>query len=258
MRLTILGSGTSFGVPVVGCTCAVCTSDDPRNKRMRVGALVETDDDRRLLIDTPPEVRLQLLAAHAPGVDAVLYTHEHADHTHGIDDLRAVSARHRTVVPVYGSSGVLSQLATRFPYIFDDRIQPPPGSSKPCLRPIPLAPFEPVEIAGLSVLPLPVPHGDMTVFGYRLGPIGYVTDAKAVPPEVVERLRGVRVLVLNALFDQPHPTHLSIPEAVAVAQEIGAEQTFLTHLTHRHDHATLAQRLPVGVAPAHDGLSITF
>jgi phosphoribosyl 1,2-cyclic phosphate phosphodiesterase len=258
VRLIILGSGTSFGVPVVGCTCAVCTSDDPRNKRTRVAALVEGDDGQRVLIDTPPEVRLQLLAAGVPAVDAVLFTHEHADHIHGIDDLRALSARRRMAVPVYGSAATLTQLTARFPYIFDDRIQPPPGSSKPCLRSTPLEPFEPVEIAGMSVLPLPVPHGDVTVFGYRLGAIGYITDAKVVPAEVVERLRGVRVLVLNALFDQPHPTHLSIPEAVAVAGAVGAEQTFLTHLTHRHDHATLAARLPAGIAPAYDGLTIAF
>jgi phosphoribosyl 1,2-cyclic phosphate phosphodiesterase len=258
LRLVILGSGTSFGVPVVGCTCEVCTSDDPRDKRTRVAALVEGDDGRRLLIDTPPEIRLQLLAAGVGDIDAVLYTHEHADHTHGIDDLRALSARRRADVPVYGSSETLAQLTSRFPYIFDDRIQPPPGSCKPRLRPTPLTSFEPVDVAGMRVVPLPVPHGDVTVFGYRVGDVGYVTDAKAVPPEVVGSLRGVRVLVLNALFDQPHPTHLSIPEAVAVAEAVGAEQTYLTHLTHRHGYAALAHRLPAGVAPAHDGLTFVF
>ncbi len=258
MRLVILGSGTSFGVPVVGCRCEVCTSDDPRDKRTRVAALIESDDGRRLLIDTPPEVRLQLLVAGVGDIDAVLYTHEHADHTHGIDDLRALSARRKADVPVYGSGETLLQLTRRFPYIFDDRIQPPPGSSKPRLRPTPLTSFEPVDVAGMRVVPLPVPHGDVTVFGYRVGDVGYVTDAKAVPLDVVEHLRGVRVLVLNALFDQPHPTHLSIPEAVAVAAAVGAEQTFLTHLTHRHGYAVLARRLPVGVAPAHDGLTFVF
>jgi phosphoribosyl 1,2-cyclic phosphate phosphodiesterase len=258
LRLVILGSGTSFGVPVVGCTCEVCTSNDPRDKRTRVAALIESDDGRRILIDTPPEIRLQLLAAGVGDIDAVLYTHVHADHTHGIDDLRALSARRRAEVPVYGSPETLAQLTTRFPYIFDDRVQPPPGTTKPRLRPVALAPFTPVDVVGMSVVPLPVPHGDLTVLGYRVGAVGYVTDAKAVPPEVVEQLRGVRVLVLNALFDQPHPTHLSIPEAVAVANAVGAEQTFLTHLTHRHAYAALAGRLPVGVAPAHDGLTLVF
>jgi len=257
VRCVILGSGTSFGVPVVGCDCAVCTSTDPRDRRMRVAAVVTGDDGRRLLVDTPPEIRLQLLAAGVGRVDAVVYTHEHADHTHGIDDLRAMSVR-RGSLPMYGPAETLERLAARFPYIFDDRIRPQTGTSKPLLDPHPLAPFVPVEIAGFLVEPLPVPHGNLTVFGYRIGPLGYVTDAKAVPPEVVARLRGVEVLVINALFDRPHPTHLSIDEAVGVAGEVGAARTFLTHLTHRHGHAALAARLPAGVAPAYDGLTIDF
>jgi phosphoribosyl 1,2-cyclic phosphate phosphodiesterase len=176
---------------------------------------------------------------------------------HGIDDLRAVSGR-RGQVPVFGPADTLDRLASRFPYIFDAGIRPPPGTSKPELAPQALAPFVETSIAGIPVIPLPVPHGDLTVFGYRLGPVGYVTDAKSVPVEVVEQLKGVRVLVLNALFDRPHPTHLSIPEAVAVAEAVGAERTLLTHLTHRHLHAELAARLPAGVEPAYDGLAIAF
>lgn len=257
MRAVVLGTGTSFGVPVIGCDCAVCTSDDPRDRRTRVAAVVEGDDGRRVLIDTPPEIRLQLLSAGIGGVDAVLFTHEHADHTHGIDDLRALSAR-RGSLPILGSEATLVQLAARFSYIFDDRIRPQPGTSKPQLAPVPLEPFVAVEVAGLPVLPLPVPHGDLTVLGFRIGPFGYVTDAKSVPDDVVSRLRGVRVLVLNALFDRPHPTHLSIDEAVAVAEAVGAERTVLTHLTHRHGHAALAARLPAGVEPAYDGVTFAF
>lgn len=257
MRAVVLGTGTSFGVPVIGCDCAVCTSEDPRDRRTRVSAVVEGDDGRRVLIDTPPEIRLQLLGAGIPGVDAVLFTHEHADHVHGIDDLRALSGR-RGSLPVLGSAATLEQLAARFPYIFDDRIRPQPGTTKPQLAPAALEPLVEVEVAGLPVVPLPVPHGDLTVFGYRIGPFGYITDAKSVPEPVIERLRGVRVLVLNALFDRPHPTHLSIDEAVAVAVAVGAERTLLTHLTHRHAHVTLAARLPAGVEPAYDGLALTF
>jgi phosphoribosyl 1,2-cyclic phosphate phosphodiesterase len=257
VRAVVLGTGTSFGVPVIGCDCAVCTSEDPRDRRTRVSAVVEGDDGRRVLIDTPPEIRLQLLAAGIPGVDAVLFTHEHADHVHGIDDLRALSGR-RGSLPVLGSAATLEQLAARFPYIFDDRIRPQPGTTKPQLAPAALAALVEVEVAGLPVVPLPVPHGDLTVFGYRIGPFGYITDAKSVPEPVIARLRGVRVLVLNALFDRPHPTHLSIDEAVAVAVAVGAERTLLTHLTHRHAHATLAARLPAGVEPAYDGLALAF
>ena len=257
MRAVVLGTGTSFGVPVIGCDCPVCTSPDPRDRRTRVAAVVEADDGRRVLIDTPPEIRLQLLAAGIGGVDAVLFTHEHADHVHGIDDLRALSAR-RGRLPVLGSAATLDELALRFPYIFDDRIRPQPGTSKPQLAPSVLEPLVEVDVAGLPVMPLPVRHGDLTVFGYRIGPFGYVTDAKDVPPVVIERLRGVRILVLNALFERPHPTHLSFGEAIAVAEAVGAARPLLTHLTHRQTHAALAARLPAGVEPAHDGLVLTF
>lgn len=257
MRLVVLGSGTSFGVPVLGCDCAVCRSNDPRDRRTRVAALVEGADGRRVLIDTPPEIRLQLLRAEVGAVDAVLYTHDHADHVHGIDDLRAISAR-RGSLPVYGPAETLRGLATRFRYIFDAAVRPQPGTSKPELEPVPLEPFREVEVGGLPVLPLPVPHGDLEVFAYRIGPVGYVTDAKAVPAAVVDRLRGVHVLVLNALFERAHPTHLSIPEALEVAAAVGAERTLLTHLTHRHGHAALAARLPAGVEPACDGLTVAF
>lgn len=257
MRLVVLGCGTSFGVPVLGCDCAVCASPDPRDRRTRVAAVVEGDDGRRILIDTPPELRVQLLGAGIGHVDAVLFTHEHADHVHGIDDLRAISAR-RGPLAVFGSADTLARLAQRFAYIFDPRVRPQPGTSKPELLPTALPPGEPQEIAGLTVLPLVVPHGDLDVYGYRIGPVGYVTDAQRVPPDVVARLRGVRVLVLNALFDRPHPTHLSIPEAIDVARAVGAERTLLTHLTHRHGYAALAARLPPGIEPAHDGLTVTF
>ena len=257
MELTILGSGTSFGVPQVGCDCAVCRSEDPRDRRTRVAALVDTDAGTRVLIDTPPELRLQLLRAGASAVDAVLYTHDHADHVHGIDDLRAVSVRHGKL-PIYGPAEVLERLTARFPYIFDAAVRPPRGTSKPELVPHPLEAGVPTTIAGCEVLPLAFAHGTMRVFGYRLGDIAYVTDVKTVDAEAIARLRGVRILVLNALFEKPHPTHLSIPEAIEVARAIGAERTLLTHLTHRTAHADLAARLPAGIEPAYDGLHIAF
>lgn len=257
MRLLVLGSGTSFGVPVIGCACPVCRSSDPRDRRTRTSALIETDDQQRILIDTPPELRLQLLSAGVGQVDAVLYTHDHADHLHGIDDLRAVSVRHGTL-PLYGPPDTLERIRRRFPYIFDPEVVPPRGTSKPELCPMPLEPGRVMEVAGTDVLPLAVAHGSMTVYGYRVGPVGYVTDAKSLSEETIEALRGVRVLVVNALFEQPHPTHLSIPEAVEVARTVGAERTYLTHLTHRFSHAELTRRLPEGVEPAYDGLLATF
>ena len=257
MRLTVLGSGTSFGVPVIGCACDVCTSPDPRDRRMRVAAVVEGDAGQRILIDTPPELRLQLTGAGVETVDAVLYTHDHADHVHGIDDLRALSVRTGRL-PIYGPADTLDRLAMRFPYIFDDAIQPPQGTSAPELERVSLEAGTEVAIAGLPVLPLAFEHGSVTVFGYRFGAAAYVTDVKAVTGEALDRLRGVRVLVLNALFERPHPTHLSIPEAIAVARAVGAGRTLLTHLTHRTAHEALAQRLPEGIEPAYDGLSVEF
>ena len=257
MKLTFLGTGTSFGVPQLGCGCAVCRSTDPRDRRTRVGAAVETDGGAVLLIDTPPELRLQLLAAHITRVDAVLFTHEHADHTHGIDDLRAITARRDIHLPMYGSAETLEGLAQKFNYIFDDDVRPVPGSSKPQGRAVVLAPGAPVRIADVDVTAVPVPHGPVTVYAYRIGPLAYVTDAKSMPQSAIAMLRGARVLVINALFHVPHASHLSVPEAIAASRAVGAERTYLTHLTHDNFHAALEAELPPGIAPAYDGLSIT-
>jgi phosphoribosyl 1,2-cyclic phosphate phosphodiesterase len=220
-----------------------------------VAAVVESDDGARLLIDTPPELRLQLLAAGIRSVDAVIYTHDHADHVHGIDDLRAMSVKNGQL-PVYGPAEVLERLAVRFPYIFDDNVKPPPGSSKPNLGRVMLEAGVQVTIGGLPVLPLEFDHGTMRVFGYRIGALGYVTDVKQVSDEAVAELRGVQLLVLNALLDRPHPTHLSIAEAVDVARRIGAPRTLFTHLTHHHCHTELAEKLPPGIEPAYDGQTV--
>jgi len=255
VRLVLLGTGTSFGVPQVGCHCRTCTSPDPRDRRTRTAALVEAAPETgggRLLIDTPPELRLQLVAQDVSHVDAVLYTHAHADHVHGIDDLRGFSVHAPDGLRAFGPADALAELGRRFAYAFD-ATPPRQGTSKPRLVAVPLTAFEPIDIAGLRVLPLPLPHGGMTVFGYRIGPIAYLTDAKVVPEAVRSRLEGVEVLVLNALLPGPHPLHLSIPEAVATAQAVGARRTLLTHLTHATPHAELAAALPTGVEPAFDG-----
>lgn len=257
MKLTFLGTGTSFGVPQVGCGCAVCRSADPRDKRTRVGAVVESEG-LRLLIDTPPELRLQLIAAGIDRVDAVLYTHDHADHTHGIDDIRAFSVRRDGALPVYGPAETLETLVRKFPYIFDSAMKPLPGTSKPEGFAQPLDAGVPARIGHLDVTPVAVPHGRLRVFGYRIGPLAYVTDAKALPDDVVALLRGAEVLVLNALFRTAHPTHLSINEAVEAARRVGARRTFLTHLTHETSHAELAASLPDGIEPAFDGLTVEF
>ena len=255
MRLKLLGTGTSFGVPQIGCRCPTCTSSDPRDRRSRTAALIETRG-KRLLIDTPPELRLQLVAAGIDRVDAVLFTHAHADHVHGIDDLRALSVLQGAVLPAYGSRETMAELAVKFPYIFNPSFVVPAGTSKPELAPHVLEGGVTVAIAGVAVLPLSLPHGDQRVLGYRIGPIAYITDVKTIPDDAIAALAHLDVLVLNALLSRPHPLHLSVPEAVAVAQRIGARRTLFTHLTHENTHAALAAKLPAGIAPAYDGLVI--
>lgn len=254
MRLTFLGTGTSFGIPQVGCDCAVCRSSDPRDRRTRSGALLRTETGT-LLIDTPPELRLQLLSAAVSHVDAVLYTHEHADHINGIDDLRIFSVMEQRSISCYGPAKALDKIRQGFSYIFDDA-SAFAGTAKPRLALCPLEPGLIRPIAGIPVLPLAFDHGFIQVFGYRFGPVAYVTDVKSVPEKAREQLRGLKVLVLNALRWSHHPTHLSISEAIETAQAIGAEQTLFTHLTHETGHAELAGQLPAGISPAYDGLSI--
>ena len=258
MRLTFLGTGTSIGVPVIGCSCATCTSDDPRDRRTRHGALLSLERGN-LLIDTPPELRLQLLAAGVSEVGAVWYTHLHADHVHGIDDVRVFSARGRAPVPAYLPGELLGQMRTRFSYMFDNWIEPPEGTTKPRIALHSYSGGVPVEVLGTEVTPFRVPHGPADAFGLRVGSLGYVTDAKSLPAAAREILDGVEVLVLNALWrGRVHPTHFNVEEAVEVAREIGARRTFLTHLTHFVGYRELAESLPRGIAPAYDGLTVEF
>jgi len=256
MKLRFLGTGTSFGVPVIGCGCVTCTSTDPRDRRLRHAALLE-EDGRRLLVDTPPELRLQLIAAGAGRVDAVWYTHTHADHVHGVDDLRIFSERGAGAVLAYASEADAAVLRERFAYVFDSSIRPVAGTSTPEVELRTFRSYEPVTVAGFDMLPLPVPHGRVSVHGFRVGGLGYITDGKLLPPATEEALRGVRVLVLNALWiGRPHPTHFSVEEACDAAARVGAERTYLTHLSHRTKHDELQAVLPPGVFAAYDGLEV--
>lgn len=255
MRLTFLGTGTSYGVPVIGCDCATCMSDDPRDHRTRHAVLLENDDGR-VLVDTPPELRLQLTRAGVGAVDAVWITHEHADHIHGVDDLRAISARRGRHLDVHASPQAERALRQRFGYIFSD-FRPPPGTTKPELRLLTYDALDAVQVGPFTFRALPVQHGPMTVFGFRVGALGYITDAKTLGPGTREALDGVRTLVLNALwFGNPHPTHLNMEEAVELARDIGAERTWITHITHRVRHGEIERLLPPDVRPAYDGLTV--
>jgi phosphoribosyl 1,2-cyclic phosphate phosphodiesterase len=210
-----------------------------------------------ILIDTPPELRLQLVEARTRRIDAVWFTHAHADHTHGIDDLRAFSARARHSLPAFADPATATFLRRTFAYIFDPAYRPPEGTTKPEIALHEFTPDESIDVAGFPLRPVPVPHGDMVAWGFRTGPLGYVTDAKEVPAPSFDVLRGVRVLVLNALwFGNPHPTHLNVEEAIELARRVGAERTYLSHLTHRVCQRDLDRRLPAGVHAAYDGLEI--
>jgi phosphoribosyl 1,2-cyclic phosphate phosphodiesterase len=252
LRLTMLGSGTSTGVPVIGCDCAVCRSTDPRNRRLRPGLHLEAAGGS-IVIDTSPDFRQQALRFGIERVDAVLYTHSHADHVFGLDDLRIFNFRQRGSIPCFGSAETMSRMRQIFTYVFDEGQE---GGGKPRLELSPVrAPF---QLLGEQVVPIPVGHGAMEVFGFRVGRFACVTDVNFISEESFALLSGVDLLVLSALRYRPHPTHFSLAEAIAVAQRIGARRTLLTHIAHDIDHGRLLVELPPGIELGYDGLVATL
>lgn len=248
MRVTMLGSGTSTGVPVIGCSCTVCTSASPRNKRWRPGLKLEIGD-RVALVDTPTDLRAQALRFGLPRVDAVVFTHAHADHVFGLDEVRIFNFRQRMAIPCYGSAATLQALRRTFAYVFEAGQE---GGGKPQLDLIEVSGR--FSLLGEEVVPVPVWHGEMEVYGYRIGGFAYVTDCNVIPESSFDLLAGVEVLVLDALRYRPHSTHLSVNEAVDVAARIGAPRTILTHIAHEIDHEAPAVALPPGVEFGYDGL----
>ena len=250
--LLILGSGTSTGVPMIGCHCPVCRSDDPRNQRSRCSALVRCGG-QHILIDTAPDLRFQALREGLQQVDAVLYTHTHADHVHGIDDLRSFNRRNQQPIPLYGAPECVASLQRSFPYIFMPEDN---GGFRPRLR---LETINgPFAIGSVPIIPLPIEHGADPALGYRIGDLAYLTDCNRVPAATCAALAGVKTLVIDALRFVPHPTHFTIPEAIAFAQGLGIERTILTHLTHDVDARQHGAALPTGVELAYDGQIIPF
>jgi phosphoribosyl 1,2-cyclic phosphate phosphodiesterase len=251
MRLTFLGTGTSSGVPMIGCSCAVCTSTDPRDQRLRSSVLIE-DQGTTVLIDAGPDLRQQLLRANVRALDAVLLTHEHIDHIAGIDELRAFNFFQKKPMPVYGMQRTLDAVRHMYAYAFERERYP--GTPQLDLRPIGNAPF---AIGLLRFTPVEVMHFRMTVFGYRLGDLAYVTDAKTISQTEKEKLRGCTTLVLNALRDQEHLSHLTLAEALAWVEELEPEHALFTHVSHQMGrHSDLEDRLPAKVRCAFDGLVI--
>ncbi len=248
LRVVFLGTGTSHGIPMIGCRCPVCSSGDPHDRRTRTSILIR-QGERALLVDTSPELRLQCVACGVTRVDAVLFTHQHADHIVGLDDLRRFNALQQTSLPCYGSKHTLDILQRMFPYAFAD--DPDYPSAKPHLT---LHPIDgPFELFGMPVVPVPLWHGRLPILGYRVGRFAYCTDCSRIPEESIERLSGLDVLVLDALRRRPHPTHMNLDQAVAAARRIGARRTLFTHIAHELMHEAVNAELPAGMALAYDG-----
>lgn len=253
IELTFLGTGTSNGIPVIGCPCDVCHSTDLRDRRSRTSAVVrDRSVGRTYLIDTATELRTQALAAGLNRVDAVLMTHAHADHTGGFDDLRRFNEIQEAHIPVYANAGTAQALRERYAYTFVDTFSFYGGKPDLTLHEV----DGPFDLFGREVVPVPVFHGRLPILGYRFGPLAYVTDAKQIPASSLDLLRGLDVLVLNALRERPHPTHLSLPEAVAVVEELCPRTAYLVHLSHELSHADAEALLPSGIHIAFDGLTL--
>jgi phosphoribosyl 1,2-cyclic phosphate phosphodiesterase len=253
MRVTFLGTGTSHGIPVIGCDCAVCRSDDPRNKRLRPSVLVE-DGDASVLIDATPDFRAQALRTQIRRLDAVLITHAHADHVLGLDDLRAFTERTGQPMPIYSSAKWLADIKRMFPYACTEK---PAWESLPRFQLRPIEPGTEFDVAGLRVRSVEVLHGRAKVLGFVFGrQFAYLTDCNAIAPEVVQSIRNVTVLTLDGLRHRLHPTHLTITAACEIAAQANARLTWLTHLCHEVDHAEAEQRLPPQVRLAYDNLQV--
>lgn len=250
MRIVCLGTGTSYGVPIVACDCPVCTSADPRNHRNRCSVVVELPEGN-LLIDTPPELRLSCIRDNVRRVDAVALTHTHADHIMGMDDIRRFNDLKGGALPIFAEDPFLDEVRRIFRYVF---IVSQEGGGKPKLNLTPIAIGQPFATLGSRVLPLRIFHGELPITAYRIGSFAYVTDVSAIPPETMEQLRGLEILILGAIRDQPHATHFSIPQAIEVVAELAPKRAFFTHLTHDVDYSELAGRLPHPILPAYDGL----
>jgi phosphoribosyl 1,2-cyclic phosphate phosphodiesterase len=256
MKVTVLGSGTSHGVPMIGCDCAVCLSPDSRNKRLRPSVLVTADDGASLLVDTPPEMRLAFLANGVRRLDAILYTHSHADHIFGLDDVRTFNYRTGQAMPVYAELNVLDDLRRIYEYIFKP-VQA--GGGKPLVDLHVIRPGEPLTLAGVPVLPLRVCHGRLPILAYKFGPrFAYVTDVSAIPPETWPHLEGLDLLMLDAVRRDPHETHFHLDAALETIALLQPRRTLLTHLSHDYDYAQTNAALPPGVELAYDGQTVEF
>jgi phosphoribosyl 1,2-cyclic phosphate phosphodiesterase len=253
VKITFLGTGTSQGVPVIACECAICTSTDTRNNRLRSSVMIETNG-KVFVIDSGPDFRYQMLREKVNQLDAILITHEHKDHIAGLDDVRAFNFKHDREIDVYAEERVQNALKNEFSYIFS-------GLNYPGLPRVVLHHIKEkgMNVQGVEVMPIRALHFKLPVFGFRIGDFTYITDAKTISAEEKEKIKGTKVLVLNALRRDEHISHFTLEEAIALAQEIGAEQTYLTHISHQLGlHEEVQGELPKGVYLAYDRLSLSI
>jgi phosphoribosyl 1,2-cyclic phosphate phosphodiesterase len=251
LRITFLGTGTSQGIPVITCGCEVCRSDDPRDNRLRVSILMETGD-KTIVIDSGPDFRYQMLRAKVKDLDAIVYTHEHKDHVAGLDDIRPFNYMLRKNIDIYATTQVQQALKREFSYIFAEIVYP--GTPKINVHTIGNENF---KIGKTEFVPLDIMHYKLPILGYRIGDFTYLTDVKTVPQSTINKIRGTKILVVNALQREEHISHFTLAEALAFAAEIGAETTYFTHISHNlGKHADVEKELPSNIRLAYDGLSI--
>ena len=249
-RVTLLGTGTSHGIPMIGCNCGTCRSTDVRDRRLRPSIYVDIPDRLRILVDTATDLRQQALTHGITRVDAVLFTHAHADHLLGFDDLRSFNALQAGSIPCYANSEAWEQIRRQFSYVFEGPLQMGGGVPQVTINEIKGTFF----IRGVKIVPVPLWHGKLPVLGFRLGNFAYLTDCNNIPDESFRLVEGIDILVLDALRDEPHETHFTLGEAVAVVEKIAPQHTYFTHMTHDLPHAKTNARLPEGVELAYDGL----
>jgi phosphoribosyl 1,2-cyclic phosphate phosphodiesterase len=250
-KITVLGSGTSVGVPTIGCDCDVCRSTDPRDQRLRPSVLVSYEG-RNVLIDTTPDLRTQALRANITQLDAVLFTHNHADHVMGLDDVRPFNFRQKGHIPIYANEPTMAAIFRCFPYIFDGLKK---ESNVPRLTTNTID-GSPIELFGMTFLPVPILHGRQQIYGFRFGAAAYLTDHSEIPEASMEMLQGLDVLFLDALRYRPHATHSTVEHSIGTAQKLNAKRTFFTHICHEIPHAAGQAKLPPKIFLAYDGLEL--
>ncbi|MEN8928691.1 MAG: MBL fold metallo-hydrolase [Flavobacteriales bacterium] len=254
MKITFLGTGTSQGIPVIACTCEVCQSKNEKDKRLRVSVLIETENNT-LVVDSGPDFRTQMLRANVQNIDGILYTHEHKDHVAGMDDVRPFCFKHKKEIEIFAHQRVLNQLKQEFHYVFDERFNYP-GIPRISANVITNTPF---EINGETITPIDGLHYKLQVFGFRIGDFTYITDMNSISDEEVEKIKGTKVLVLNALQKKEHISHFTLDEAIEMVKRINPEKAYFTHMSHTLGlHADIMNELPENIELAWDGLEINL